>query len=133
MAAASLRTVVRHMRRLADATGHAAPSDAELLGRYADGDDAAAFELLLWRHGAMVLGVCRRVARHEHDAEDAFQATFLTLARKARSVAKRASVAGWLYVVAHRAALAARTAADRRAARSGPLNGHDVPAWSEAD
>jgi RNA polymerase sigma factor (sigma-70 family) len=133
MAGIPLRAVVRHLRRLADAGGEAAPTDAQLLDRFADGGDPAAFELLLWRHGAMVFGLCRRVVRHEQDAEDAFQATFLALARKARSVARRASVAGWLHTVAHRAALAARAGAVRRAARSVPLDSYDLQARSAAD
>jgi RNA polymerase sigma factor (sigma-70 family) len=90
--------------------------DAELLARYARGGDQAAFELLLWRHGPMVWGVCRRLLAHAQDAEDAFQAAFLALARKAGSVGGT-SLGGWLYRVASRAALAARQAR-RRAARA---------------
>src|SRR4051812_22317268 len=74
MAGPPLRTVVPHPRRVADAGAAAAPTDAQLLGRFADAGAPAAFELLLWRQGAMVFGLCRRVARHEQDAEDAFQA-----------------------------------------------------------
>ena len=82
-----------------------AVTDAELLRRYAEGRDPAAFELLVWRHGPLVLGTCRRVARHEADAEDAFQATFLVLARKAGGV--RQSLPGFLHRTARRAALRA--------------------------
>ncbi len=82
-----------------------AVTDAELLRRYAEARDPAAFELLVWRHGPLVLGTCRRVARHEADAEDAFQATFLVLARKAGGV--RRSLPGWLHRTARRAALRA--------------------------
>ena len=82
-----------------------AVTDSELLRRYAEGRDPAAFELLVWRHGPLVLGTCRRVARHEADAEDAFQATFLVLARKAGGV--RQSLPGWLHRTARRAALRA--------------------------
>ncbi len=85
-------------------------SDAELLARFADARDAAAFELLVWRHGAMVLGVCRRVLRHEQSAEDAFQAVFLILAKKAGGV--RTQLAGYLHTTARRVCLrmAKRTA-----------------------
>ncbi|MBX9624983.1 MAG: hypothetical protein K2X82_14345, partial [Gemmataceae bacterium] len=82
--------------------------DADLLDRYARAGDEAAFELLVWRHGRLVWGVCRRVARDRHAAEDAFQAAFLALARKAGTIARADGVAGWLYRVAFRAALAAR-------------------------
>jgi RNA polymerase sigma factor (sigma-70 family) len=79
-----------------------------LLRRFQANGDEAAFELLMWRHGPMVLGVCRRVLRDDHAAEDAFQATFLALARKAGSIGVRDAVSGWLYTVAHRVALEAR-------------------------
>src|SRR6516165_12449077 len=89
-------------------------SDASLLARFVDQWDQAAFRDLLCRHGPMVLGVCRRILRDPHAAEDAFQATFLLLVRKAGSVRKRGSVGPWLYGVARRVALEARGAASRR-------------------
>src|SRR5262249_15841043 len=73
------------------------PSDARLLRRFVRERDESAFELLVWRHGAMVYGLCRRLLRDHHDAEDAFQATLLVLARKAGSIGKRESVGSWLY------------------------------------
>jgi RNA polymerase sigma factor (sigma-70 family) len=82
--------------------------DAELLERFADQHDEAAFAALMRRHGPLVWSVCRRVLGEEHAAEDAFQATFLVLVRKARSVSKRASVRSWLYGVALRVAVRAR-------------------------
>src|SRR5262249_19258291 len=101
-------------------TGAAVPgdgtglTDGELLEWFLRGR-ADAFAALVRRYGAMVLGGCRRVLRHEQDAEDAFQAAFLVLARKGASLARRDLVGHWLYGVAHRTALVARAA--RRQAR----------------
>jgi RNA polymerase sigma factor (sigma-70 family) len=108
----SLISILRHLRRAAGV--YPGLDDAALLERYAADRDEAAFELLVWRHGPMVLGVCRRRLRDIHAAEDAFQATFLALARRAKSIRRRASVAGWLYRVAGRMALAARERSTRR-------------------
>jgi RNA polymerase sigma factor (sigma-70 family) len=91
-------------------------SDAQLLNRFAATRDAAselAFRELVQRHGPMVLSVCRQILRHSHDADDAFQATFLVLVRKARSIRTRESLAPWLHSVAHRTAHRARTIALR--------------------
>ena len=85
-------------------------SDGSLLERYLTGDEAlaqAAFEALVVRHGPMVLGICRHVLAEEHDAEDAFQATFLVLAQKGGSIRNRTVLAGWLHEVAHRIAIKA--------------------------
>jgi RNA polymerase sigma factor (sigma-70 family) len=89
-------------------------TDGQLLECFVSRRDEAAFEALLRRHGPMVLGVCRRVLRDAHDAEDAFQATFLVLVRKAGSVVPRDRVGNWLYGVAVRTALEAKTMAARR-------------------
>ena len=89
-------------------------SDAILLDRFIEQWDQAAFRDLVGRHGPMVLGVCRRILRDPHAAEDAFQATFLLLARKAGSVRKRGSIGPWLYGVAQRVALEARGTTARR-------------------
>ncbi len=101
-------------------SGVAGPlSDDELLQQFVAGADEsaeAAFAALVDRHGAMVLGVCRRVLGNRHAAEDAFQATFLVLSRKAPEIARREQLAGWLYGVARRAALDARARASRRRA-----------------
>jgi RNA polymerase sigma factor (sigma-70 family) len=102
-----LAAALRVLRRAAK-DGGAGVADAELLARYARRRDEAAFELLLYRHGPMVLAACRRVLHHAADAEDAFQATFLTLVRRARSIRRGESLAGWLYRVARRIALRLR-------------------------
>jgi RNA polymerase sigma factor (sigma-70 family) len=86
-------------------------SDAELLERFNGTKSPVsdqAFEVLVERHGPMVLGVCRHILRRPQDADDAFQATFLVLVRKARSIRVGTSLAPWLYAVAHRTALRAR-------------------------
>jgi RNA polymerase sigma factor (sigma-70 family) len=88
-------------------------TDGQLLECFITRRDEAAFEALVRRHGPMVLGVCRRVLRNTHDAEDAFQATFLVLARKAPSIGLRELVGNWLYGTAYRAALEAKAARRR--------------------
>ena len=99
---------LRHLHRIIGQQSSGI-SDAQLLERYVRQHDEAAFELLLWRHERMVLSVCRWVLGHEQDAEDAFQATFLTLACKAGSIGKGQALASWLYKVAFRISLRARS------------------------
>ena len=89
-------------------------TDAQLLARFVAERDEAAFASLVRQHGPMILGVCRRILHDLHDAEDAFQATFLVLARKAGSIHKPELLANWLYGVAHRTALRAKSAAAKR-------------------
>jgi HlyD family secretion protein len=112
-----LRRLIRSCRRLPASLGS---GEAGLLERFVAHRDEAAFEVLLWRHGPMVLGVCQRVLHNCHDAEDAFQATFLTLARKAGSIANKQAVGSWLFQVAHRIALRLRTQVQTRARREQP-------------
>jgi RNA polymerase sigma factor (sigma-70 family) len=123
MAQAPLANALRHLRRVIGPGDREDQSDGELLGRFADRGEEAAFAALVQRHGPMVLGVCRRVLENEADAEDAFQATFLVLARRAGSVRKRESVASWLYGVAVHVARRARTAAARRRAHERQVAG----------
>jgi RNA polymerase sigma factor (sigma-70 family) len=108
MTATRADVVLRHIRELAAAESTATLPDRQLLERFATARDEAAFETLVRRHGPLVLGVCRRVLHDRHDAEDAFQATFLALARRAGSVGRRAALGTWLYQVAYHAALKAR-------------------------
>src|SRR3954463_16786078 len=88
--------------------------DDQLLDRFLATRDGAAFEALMARHGPMVLRVCRAVVRNPSDAEDAFQATFLVLVRRARALRGRANLGGWLHLVAYRVAIQANAAAARR-------------------
>src|SRR5947209_8326145 len=101
MAALPLTNVLDHVRALAGDD----PSDRQLLQRFTATADEAAFAALVRRHGPVVLGVCRRVLGAGPDVDDAFQATFVVLARKAGSIRKRNAVGGWLYGVAYRLAL----------------------------
>jgi RNA polymerase sigma factor (sigma-70 family) len=111
-----LKTVLGHLRRALLPPDSGGLSDAQLLGCFVADRDEAAFAALVRRHGPMVLGVCRRILGNWDDADDAFQATFLVLARKAASVVKREAVAGFLYGVACRTALRAKARAQRRRA-----------------
>lgn len=123
MARGHIRAVVQHLRRLAGSPEGGDQSDRMLLSRYLAGDGEDAFGLLVERHGPLVWGTCRRVLRNEYDAEDAFQAAFLVLARKAASIVKHASLSGWLYRVAFR--IACKAKADVRKGQKSELV--DVP------
>jgi RNA polymerase sigma factor (sigma-70 family) len=113
--------VPTHSRRNPIAVLPGGLTDAQLLDRFLTKHDEAAFELLVWRHGPMVLRVCRRILRDAHGAEDAFQATFLTLACKAGSIGKQEAVSSWLYKVAYRIALRAQAGAAKRRTHEQPL------------
>jgi RNA polymerase sigma factor (sigma-70 family) len=128
---ATLGTLLGRLRRLAAARPGEGRSDGQLLDDFLRARDESAFAALLRRHGPMVLGVCRRVLRHAHDADDAFQATFLVLVRRGDSVRRQQSLAGWLYGVALRTARRARLDAARRRRREGRAAGR--PAGAAAD
>jgi RNA polymerase sigma factor (sigma-70 family) len=118
MATRDLKQALDNLRRKLDpARRDGLLTDAQLLARFSAVRDEASFAALVKRHGPMVLGVCRRVLRHHQDAEDAFQATFIVLARKAGSLANGEALGSWLFGVAYRTALEARSAIARRRAR----------------
>src|SRR4051794_29580856 len=96
-----INVAVRDLQILFDVGVTGVLSDGQLLDRFIARREGAVFEAIVHRHGPMVWGVCRRVVRDHHDAEDAFQATFLVLARKASSVMPREKVGNWLYGVAY--------------------------------
>ena len=108
-----LAEVLRYVRVLA-APEESDLDDGELLRRFVERRDEEAFAALLGRHGPLVLGVCRRILGDEQDAEDAFQATFLVLARKAVSIRQRESLAAWLHRVALNISQTARIGIARR-------------------
>jgi RNA polymerase sigma factor (sigma-70 family) len=113
----NIRNSILHSLRRFFAREKDALTDGELLRRFVRQRDEAAFELLVWRHAELVLNVCRGVLREEASVEDAFQATFLVLLRKAGSIAKREALPAWLHRVAYRIALRARGQAAREARR----------------
>jgi RNA polymerase sigma factor (sigma-70 family) len=114
MASESLTCVARYIQQLAETPAEHERSDAELLHVFLAERDESAFRLLVQRHGRMVLSVCRRMLRQREDAEDAFQAVFLILARNAAGIRKSASLASWLYGVAYRISLKARAEMSKR-------------------
>jgi RNA polymerase sigma factor (sigma-70 family) len=104
MRASPLQGFLEHLRQRIDPARQREPSDADLLERFRRQREEAAFTLLMQRHGPMVLAVCRRVLGDAHEAEDAFQATFLVLVHQAGAIRKQQSLAGWLHSVAARIA-----------------------------
>jgi RNA polymerase sigma factor (sigma-70 family) len=122
MAGRNLSVVVQHLRELATPP---TLSDADLLERFRSERDESAFAVLVERHGAMVLGICRRVLRNTHDAEDACQAAFLVLARKAGAIRKRESLASWLHGVAYHVAANLKRESARRSTREACR--HELP------
>ncbi len=114
MANAHQGIVLRQIDRLYREGTLAGLGDGQLLERYLVARDEAAFEALVDLHGPMVLGLCRRMLRDPRDVEDAFQATFLILVRKASAIRDPSHLSNWLYGVAYRVAVRARTNTIRR-------------------
>jgi RNA polymerase sigma factor (sigma-70 family) len=121
MPTGQMTQAIQHLRRAVLWRDGAGLSDAQLLEHFIERRDEAAFETLVRRHGPMVLGVCRRLLRNGHDADDAFQATFLVLVRKAACIAPKEMVGHWLYGVAYQTALKSRAVAAKRRTRERPL------------
>jgi RNA polymerase sigma factor (sigma-70 family) len=133
MATSEMSEVIQHLRRTVLLRDGAGLTDGQLLEDYISRRDEAALAALVRRHGPMVWGVCRRVLRSHHDAEDAFQATFLVLVRKAASIVPRQMVANWLYGVARQTALNARATAAKRKGRERQVTEMPEPAVAEQD
>ena len=128
MPTSPINAVIRHLRRTIPVRDAGSATDEHLLACFVEQQDEAAFAALVQRHSSMVWGVCRRVLHSHHDAEDAFQATFLVLVRKAKSIVPRRLVANWLYGVACTTAHRTRVATARRRARE-----RQVPVMPEGE
>lgn len=133
MVTSGSKTLLLHLRRAALLGAGPEISDGQLLEQFISRRDEAAFATLVRRHGPLVFGVCRRIIGNVHDAEDAFQATFLVLARKAANIARREAVGNWLYGVAYRTARRAKAAATRRWAREKQVNNMPHPMVEPVD
>jgi RNA polymerase sigma factor (sigma-70 family) len=133
MATSPMSMVFQHLRTTELLSDGARMTDGDLLERFIAGRDEAAFVALVRRHGQMVWGVCRRVLVRHQDAEDAFQATFLVLVRKATSVVPREMVGNWLYGVAHQTALNARANEARKRTRERQVTQMPEPADREQE
>jgi RNA polymerase sigma factor (sigma-70 family) len=131
MATSQTRKVFHHIRSAVLMRDGAGMTDGQLLGCFLTQRDAAAFAALVRRHGPMVWGVCRRVLHNHHDAEDAFQATFLVLDRKATTVEPKEQVANWLYGVAYKTALKAKSLVARRKGRERQVVEMPEPVFEE--
>src|SRR5439155_22325727 len=133
MATGQLNGVIQHLRRAMLLRDGAGLTDGRLLKDYISRRDETALAALVQRHGPMVWGVCRRVLSNYHDAEDAFQATFLVLVRRAASIASPELLANWLYGVAHQTAMKARATVAKRKIRERQVTEMPEPAVVEQD
>src|SRR5262245_53789525 len=125
--------VIQQVRRSVLLRDGAGMTDGQLLADYVNRRDETALAAVVRRHGPMVWGVCRRVLPDYHDAEDAFQATFLVLVRRAAAIASPELLANWLHGVAHQTALKARATTAKRRARERQLTRMPEPAATEPD
>src|SRR5262245_48278320 len=133
MSTAPIAAVLTRLRHEAAPRHAAERSDAQLLQDYRHANDQSAFTTLVKRHGPMVLGVCRRLLHDPHDAEDAFQAVFLVLARSAGSIRKGEALSSWLHGVCYRVAMRAKRDAARRRKHEGRAQPRaNPPAWESA-
>jgi RNA polymerase sigma factor (sigma-70 family) len=128
-----VQQVIHYIRKIARSPSAAALTDTELVWQFVVNRDGEAFALLVERHGPMVLGICRRVLRDANDADDAFQTTFLVLARKAGSIAKPELLSNWLYGVAMLTASKTRSQRSKRFSRLDQLGNLEAPRDSRAD
>src|SRR5205809_7116266 len=133
MATSRVCEVIQHLRSVVLLRDGAGLTDEQLLKDYLSRHEEAALAALVRRHGPMVWGVCRRVLRNWHDAEDAFQATFLVLVRKAALIASPELLANWLYGVAYNTARKARAATAKRRLREKQVLEMPEPAVAEQD
>jgi RNA polymerase sigma factor (sigma-70 family) len=133
MATSHLSDFLQNLRGAVLRRDGAGLTDGQLLAAFIEQRNEAAITALVRRHGAMVWGVCRRVLANHHDAEDAFQATFLVLVRKATAVVPREMVGNWLYGVACQTARKARTTTGKRKARERQVTAMPEPAAVEQD
>jgi RNA polymerase sigma factor (sigma-70 family) len=134
MATNAMSHLLHYLRRVAVVDTLTGMSDGQLLEAFLTRREEQAFAALLRRHAAMVWGVCHRILQNPDDVEDAFQATFLVLVRKAASIVPRELVGNWLYGVAYRTAskakvLKAKRAAKERQARTPSRDGIDPARW----
>jgi RNA polymerase sigma factor (sigma-70 family) len=132
MAIKQMSEVIRHLRRTVSQRGDER-TDAQLLESFLRQREEAALAVLIRRHGPMVWGVCRRLLRSHHDAEDAFQATFLVLVQKGTTIRDPEMVGNWIYGVAHQTAVRMRTTAAKRGARERQMTEMPEPAAAEHD
>src|SRR5262245_57118369 len=133
MANNQMSEVLQHLRQAELLRDGGRLPDGQLLEDYLRHREQAALAALVRRHGPMVWGVCRRALRNYHDAEDAFQATFLVLVRKAASIVPREMVANWLYGVARQSALKARATTAKRGARERQVTQMPEPATTDPE